>query len=493
MSTLSPSEIPAAYQRALDLQRQEKLNEAVALYQMIIATNPAMAEAHYQLGRIGITAMDYKGAVKSLAHANRLRPNDPIVLKHYALALNEAGETQQAVRAYRDLIKLQPRDMNARTGLGRALQRAGDFKAAEKEFRRGLKREPESGLLYHMMTQSRKLRRGEPLIREMLAAYKRHAMPAGQRAHLCFGLAKAMEDSGQHDKVFRFLNEANALVHSFTPYDRADRQKELDDFHRAFDGFDFRQPGLDSDDGLAPIFVTGMPRSGTTLVETILASHSQVEAAGENSYVANVAVSLVGGRSKRPAQPLAEASDAELRRARDYYRDILRSHFEFGRLITDKSITTYYVIGLMRHLFPAARFVVVSRDPRDNLLSIYKNVFQPGLHGYAYNFDSLAFQYASYQQMIAFWRDRLPEGTLTEIRYEDLIDAPEAESRRLIEAMGLDWEDACLDFHASKRVVKTNSLHQVRQPIYKSSKRAWEKFADDLAPLTEALRREGVL
>lgn len=169
---------------------------------------------------------------------------------------------------------------------------------------------------------------------------------------------------------------------------------------------------------------------------------------------------------------------------------MMRERFPETPQITDKSIQTYLTLGLMKLAMPNARFIVVRRDPRDTLLSIYKNVFPEGTHLYGYDQVDLARHYSTFVRMVDFWRERVP-GWFHEIQYEELVADPEPQSRALIAACGLEWEDACLNFHENTRKVETLSVFQVRQPISKGSVKAWARYGDRLKPMLDQLRRDG--
>lgn len=173
----------------------------------------------------------------------------------------------------------------------------------------------------------------------------------------------------------------------------------------------------------------------------------------------------------------------------DGFEAYMRTLYPDADRITDKSIQSFAYIGLMKLAMPEARFVVVRRDPRDNLLSIYKNVFPEGTHLYAYGVEDLAEYYRQFLRLVEFWREVVPDW-FYEVHYEDLVANPAEEARKLIEACNLDWEEACLDFHKTERRVKTLSVYQVRQPMYKTSTRAWERYGDDIRPLLDALGPE---
>lgn len=481
--------------RAQSLQRAGRLSEAYEIYRTVLATRPDTIEALYQIGVISMAIRSYSGAAQALSKACELRPDDPMILRACAEALREAGDVARSAEALRRLIRLTPDDMGPRLALGQLLQRAGDFKAAEREFRRAIARVPQNGTLYLGLVSGKTLRKGDPLIAEMLALHKARTLPPRQHMHLCFALAKAMEDSGQTARVFPFLTEANGAMRGLMPEGAdpiAERQREVDGLISIFRDADLSTPALDADPSLAPIFVTGLARSGTTLVEQILASHSRITGAGEVGLLSGALRKLVWPKASGQPRAFAEIARGEFERVRGFYRDLLRRQFSFDTHITDKTITSYLYIGLIKHILPNARIILVQRDPRDTALSSYKNLFREGEHRYAYDFESLAHHAASYRKIIDFWREKTPEA-FTEVHYEDLIADPEGQSRRLIADVGLDWEEGVLNFHANTRSVNTLAAHQVRQPIYSRSVNAWKKYATELQPLIGAMERRGVV
>lgn len=487
--------LPAMMRKALSLKEAGRLREAYEHYRAILEARPDTVEALYQIGLIGMAIHSYDGAARALSKACDLRPDDLAILRACAEAHSEAGDTEAAAEAYRRLIRRMPEDMAPRLALGLLLQRAGDFKAAERELRRAIERVPQNGTLYLGLVSGKKLRPGDPLIAQMQALHRAHDLPARQHMHLCFALAKAMEDSGQTARVFPFLTEANAAMRAMMPHGTdpvSEREREIDGLIQLFEAADFSTPALEPDPGFAPIFVTGLARSGTTLVEQILASHSQVTGGGEVGLLSGALRKLVWPDVKGRPRAFAEIARGEFERVRGFYQDLLRRQFQFGTRFTDKTITSYLYIGLIKHILPSARIIVVDRDPRDTGLSSYKNLFREGDHRYAYDLESLAHHYAGYRKIMDFWRAKTPQA-FTEVRYEDLIADPEGQSRRLIAAAGLEWEEGVLNFHANTRTVKTLAAHQVRQPIYASSVNAWKRYETELQPLIGALERYGVV
>lgn len=490
MLPLNPARIPAEFRRAMALRSAGRVEEAAEILRSIIAASPGLAEPHYHLGRIALADGDGAAALEHLEVARKLKPHEPEIAGARAEAFELLGRADEALAVHGELCRRYPRAVRPRADRALLLQRLGDFDAADREFRKALKISPKEGQIYRMMLATRKLRKGDPLIAAMRKLHSDPSIKGESRIQLGFALAKAMEDSGQHDQVFRYLDPANAAMKAAAKYDPAERSAEVDGLIAAFRGFDFSAPPVGADD-FAPIFVTGLPRSGTTLVEQILASHSDVTGGGEMPFALRQAYQVIGTPGSG-FRPMGDVRADELAAFASAYETAVRKAQAFDRVITDKTIQSHLIIGFLKQAIPSARIILVRRDPRDLLYSIYKNLFAPGTHRYAYDLADLATYYASFVRITDFWREAMPDG-FHEIHYEDLVADPEPQTRALVAAAGLDWQEACLSFHEGKREVKTLSIQQVRQPIYRSSAAAWRKYEKDLAPLTEALEREGVL
>ncbi|SNT05721.1 tetratricopeptide repeat-containing sulfotransferase family protein [Tropicimonas sediminicola] len=490
MLPLNPSRIPTEFKRAQDLQRSGEFEKAKAIYKAIADVAPRLTEVHFHLGRIAFDQGDTDGALAHLERARRLKPAEPAILSAMTAVLSSVGRDKDAITLYDDALATHPTAENLRIDRAFLLQRMGEIDRADRELRRVLKKSPLRGDVYRMLVVPKKVKADDPVIRMMEQAHADPRVKGANRVQLQFALAKAMEDTGQTKRVFTYLTPANRATKELYKYDVSERRDEVEALIDAFSGHDFT-PSAPASEDFAPIFVTGLPRSGTTLVEQVLASHSQVTAAGEQSISPRLCFGVIG-MPKTGFRPAAELSGTEIEGLGQAYQDAIRKAVAFDRVVTDKGIQSHLFMGLLKQAIPSARFVVVRRDPRDLLFSIYKNQFKPGTHRYAYDLEDLAAYYATFLRMLDFWREALPGG-FHEISYEALVADPEAESRALVEAAGLEWEDACLEFHAAKREVKTLSIGQVRQPIYTTSARAWVKYETELAPLTAALEREGVL
>ncbi|MBY6049140.1 tetratricopeptide repeat-containing sulfotransferase family protein [Vannielia litorea] len=488
---LTPAQIPAAYRQGVELAKAGKLREAVGLFTQITRLRPNMAEPHWQIGRIAAKIGDFRTAVDSLDRAQKLKPKELVVLRDFAVALSSFGDTAREIEVLRRILALKANDFEARSALAIALQYIGDFEEAESQLRRCIALQPKNGVTWRLLASGRKLKAGDPVIGEMEKLYSDTSLHPRHRANLDFALAKAHEDVKDYALVMKHLKRGNDELAKIAPYNPAERDAEVAGLKAAFEGIDFNTPALEPDPGYAPVFVTGIPRSGTTLAEQIVGAHSKATAIGEAREF-NLAVRQYLGRPDGGFRPLADLSTDDLAAMRKRAEELTRRRFSFGGVCVDKSVQSWHYIGLIRLIMPNARVIVMQRDPRDNLLSIYKNVFSEGTHKYAYRFEHMVHYLKSHREMMDFWHEKAP-GLFTEMRYEALVGDPEVEARRLVEAAGLEWEDQCLEFYAQKQRVSTLSVAQVRQPIYQSSTRAWERYGDDIKPLIDALEKEGLL
>ncbi len=344
--------------------------------------------------------------------------------------------------------------------------------------------DPMIGRLYSQLVVTKKIEPGDPLIEDMEKAYTHPEIGDENRMYLGYALAKALEDTKDYGRVFTYLRPANDQMRKIYPYDIAQHEKSTRFLLDAFADADFSKPIAEHSD-FAPIFVTGIPRSGTTLVEQIIASHSRVTGGGELSYAFGALNAVTVDMEKRDQREFSLTDDQLAEIGRDIQAR-MQDEFPLADRITDKGLGTYEMIGPIKAIFPNAHIVVVRRDPRDTLLSMYKNQFQEGRHLYTNSLRDLAVFYRCFLEIVEFWRKKMPDG-FYEIEYEALVADPETETRKLIDYCDLEWEDQCLAFHENKRRVKTLSVHQVRQPLYASSTKAWQRYEDDLGELFEAL------
>lgn len=506
------------------LLNRNRLREAAEQLRRAVILTPKFAPAVASLGATLNLSGKPSAAIVLLERAHKLTPQDPFVLVELGNAFVRLSLSEKALWAYENganllggkinlghrvsLAQMQSRagrDAEAMenvelalaerpdfpvavTAKATMLQAMGRFDEARAYFEKSMKLQPTNGEIYRLYLSSHKAKEDEKIVLEMRRLIENEELSDIDRMNFGFALSKAMQDLGNDREVFDFLNFANGLMRKSFPYHIKLRRNEVARFQGAYEKYDYAGASGVSDNKIAPVFVTGLPRSGTTLVEQIIASHSTIQSGGELGKASELCSRLIGdGENTRQ---LSDLASTEFRNLAAEYSEYIVKRFPDANRITDKAITTYMHIGPLKLAMPNAKFIVVRRDPRDNLLSIYKNKFPEGTHPYAYDMEDLARYYTTFVDMIDFWRQRVPDW-FYEVQYEELVANPEEESRKLIAACGLEWEDACLNFYENKNKVQTLSLYQVRQPISKASVKGWKRFEKDLEPMLKILREDG--
>lgn len=420
-------------------------------------------------------------AIRYIEQALSTRPHEPALLKEAIEVYTITGQFDKALEKHDRLIELSPNDIAPQATKALFLQHTGQFEQANAIFKRLLKQHPEQPSLYRMFFVGKKVEKNDPLLAKLKKALANPKVVEKVKPEGYYALAKATEDQGQFGKSFQYLKTANEMQRKLAPYDPLRMQNETKMFRQAQEGasFDAKQ----DERPLQPLFVTGLPRSGTTLIEQILAAHSAVTAGGELGHALKLISSAFDAKGR--AVPLKDMNQVSLESfAKSYLQLATRDTGATQGWITDKSINNHQIFGYLAKAFPASRFLIVQRDARAIALSIYKNFFSTGTHRYANDLVDIARVIKAYRRNLNHWKERMPE-RIYEVYYDQLVADPENQARALIDAAGLEWEDACLEFHKAKNRVKTLSVAQVRQPINKGSSQAWKRYEKDLQPFIE--------
>ncbi len=301
-------------------------------------------------------------------------------------------------------------------------------------------------------------------------------------------LGKALEDVGDDGRAFEHLLQGNALKRSQVHYDEAGYQRELRLIAGRFDSNLLDRWAAAGDPSPVPIFIVGMPRCGSTLIEQILASHPQVHAAGELNSLDRVVKTLPNSAGRPVPFPagIGELDADRLQRLGQAYLASLPTPADGKQRITDKTLSNFLYVGLIRLILPNARIVHTLRNPVDTCVSCFSKLFASGLT-FSYDLAELGRFYRGYHQLMAHWRSVLPGGAMLDVSYEDVVDNLEEQARRLIDYCGLPWDDRCLSFRESSRPIATASNVQVRQPLYRSSVDRGRRYAAYLQPLLAEL------
>ncbi|MCT8331056.1 tetratricopeptide repeat-containing sulfotransferase family protein [Albidovulum sediminis] len=486
---LAPGLPSALVNLATALSRSDQHDAAFVLLERARAQGVDTYPLHMAIGDARLKLKDNAGAEAAYRRALVLSKGESAEAESMLGQIRvKEGKDDEALVHLDRALALNPNLASALSSKASLMQTLGQFDVVDELFRRSMAADPNNGETYRVFITSHKTEPGDPIIATMKERYADPRLSETDRMNLGFALAKALEDVREDEEVFKYLNAANAAMRRMQPHSMDHRYRAVELTKKAYRGTDWASLVRPGRTACAPIYVTGMPRSGTTLVEQIIASHSTVTSGGEIGDAVLAAHRFMAGGAE--ARPLGEVPEEEITRLGHDLGAFYAERFGDVAHITDKSIQTYMHMGLIKLAMPNARFIVVRRDPRDNLLSMYKNKFPENAHPYAYDQRELALYYGTFVDMIDFWRSEIPDW-FYEVQYEKLVANPEEEARKLISACGLEWEDACLNFHENKNKVKTLSIYQVRQPISKKSVKGWQRFEKDLKPMLDALREGG--
>ncbi|MHA6345044.1 sulfotransferase family protein [Roseivivax sp. CAU 1761] len=478
-----PAQLQDRYARAIALARAGRAEAAREALTALLTHAPDAPELHAQLSQLAHDAGDLAARAAHLDRALAARPGDAQLIEAGIAAFAAIGAEDRALKLHDRRIAASKPRLHAETDKAIFLQQIGRFAEAEALLRRLIERHPREGVLYRTLFATLKVGPDEPLLDRLRKLLNHRDPGAESRLNGHFAMAKALEDLGAYGEVFDHLHRANRLQRKLAPYDRAARLAEDRAIRLAQDGADLTPIAADA--APWPVFVTGLPRSGTTLAERVIARHPGIRAGGELAH----ALRLVwqGFVHEGQMTPLARVPEARLAELAAAYRTGLRRDTGATRgAVTDKSIQSHLVYGFLARALPQARFVAIHRDPRDVAVSIYKNHFRTGTHRYGNDLADIAHAIRAYRDSIAFWRDRLGD-RLTEYRYEDLVQRPEDGARALIAAAGQDWTPECADpAAAGNGPVRTLSVAQARRPIHAGSVGGWRRYEAELGPFFEA-------
>jgi len=494
---------------AAEHQKEGRWEEAEQLYRKVLRSNPTNVDAMRLLGNVTLqtgriyqaerlfrralsNAPDYvlaqidlgcalkkqsrlEEAIDQFRQAIRLEPDN--VQAHYLLGstLSNAAQTYQAVEAYQRVLELAPTHAGAMLGLGHVLKTVGRQEEAIESYRNCIRHKPQNGEIYWSLANLKTYRLNDEDIHEMESRVSGGGDPNEKvseesKVNFLFALAKAYEDRGEFGRAWEYYHEGNTCRRMLENYDPV-RDEVMNDeivevFNREF---------LSGNTGLGhpsaePIFVLGLPRSGSTLIEQILASHSQVEGTSELPYAGSVATSLNRNRADGVNYPHAvhELEEEHFKRLGGDYLEFARIHRTEGKpFFIDKMPNNFPTIGFIHLILPNAKIIDARRYPLDSCLSSYRQLFARG-QSFTYDLTEIGEYFIQYQRMMDHWHDVLPGRCLT-VQYEEVVTDFDNQVRRLLEYCELPFEDACINFHQTERPVRTASSEQVRQPVYRKS------------------------
>ena len=508
--------------KGLQLQRMNNLKEAEHIFRNVLRQDPENVDALRLLAGIAMRARQWGDAEALLKKALDKAPDYFQGWMDLGLGLQEQDRMDEAVEAFSKAMEINPGKANPYTaagttaamvgrheeslelfnealkrdsgnpgalaGIGHVLKTIGDQDAAIKSYRECIKHNDEHGEAYWSLANLKTFRFKD----EEIAAMENHAanedLPSDPRAHFDFALGKAYEDAGDYEKAFSYYEEGNRLRRQSESYDPVRTIDQHDEFIRVFSEKYIRAHEGHGHRGDTPVFIVGLPRSGSTLIEQILASHSSVEGTHELPDLGRTAQNVGSESTAGQSYPTSLLDDGVERLSSygaDYLQRSERHRTENTPYFTDKMPNNFIHVGLVHLILPDAKIVDARRHPLDSCLGSFKQLFARG-QPFTYDLYELGEFYLQYVRIMDHWNEVLP-GKVLQVQYEDVVGDLDAQVARLLDHCDLPFEDACLRFHETDRAVKTASSEQVRKPIYSTSVQLWRHYEEHLAPLIEVL------
>ena len=491
-------EAAQAYGRALDLDSDDvattiklgntllaaqRLADAVELYERAVGMFPRSAQVSRHLGAVLHRMGRTQRSIDCFEAALRLRPDYAKARIDYALVLRQLGRTQDARVQLDEAIQANPAEVDGHLSLALTLRQEGKTDLAVDRLEELLAAKPACAAAYHHIALMAPKPRLGPRVESLLADPD---LPRDDVIHCHFALGNIADAEGAFDRAFGHYQTANSLHRQSVVYEPEGNSQLFDRLIATYSKRFFEHKRTLGNPSRLPVFIVGLPRSGTTLVEQILASHTSIHGAGEIESLAGVNHSIT--RNFADSKPAPECMSLIDARTVDEFSALylaeLRLRSPSAERVVDKLPGNFVRIGLIKTLFPNAYVVHCTRSPLDTCLSLYFHYFQ----ALTCSFDlrELGRYFVDYRRLMAYWDDAFP-GEIFEVRYEELLAEPERTSRGLVDHLDLDWDERCLEFHKNERTVMSPSNLQVRRPIYSTSVDRWRRYEKRLGPLIEVL------
>ena len=463
----------------------ERWPEAIPLFEQCLSKLPDNAKVHRHLGSALHKSGQTNKAIECFEQALQLRPEYTGARVDLALVLRQLGRAEEALAQLEQVMDLKPEDVDAQINRALTLRQLGKTDLAVERLEQFVRARPDCGEAYYHMSMMTSKQTLKPQIEKLLSD---PALPNDDAIFCHFALGNLFNDDTSFDQAFNHFLTANTLFRKTYNYDPKENVQLIDNLIKVYS----RQFFQDKEDfGSAselPVFIVGMPRSGTTLVEQILSSHALVHGAGEVGAVP--AINLCIAEQLKHADPhLQLMTHVDKKISEQYSAQYLRElalHCNTAQRITDKLPENFARIGLIKTLFPDARIIHCQRNPLDNCVSLFFHCFMA--FKASFELTELGQYYLQYQRLMSHWNKLFP-GDIFNVQYEELVMEQEETSKQLIDYIGLEWDESCMDFHSSERPVMTPSNIQVRQPMYKTSINRWTHYEKHIRPLIEMLQQ----
>lgn len=460
---------------------------AVKAYERALELLPNAPAALCNRGAAFFTLHLYEQALASLDAALAVNPNSGAALCNRALTLEALDRPREALADCERAIALKPDSSTAHSAMGSILTSLGRIDEGVASIETAIRHAP-SPRLFSQLAFAKRMRRDDSLVAMQAFAERADTLPLDERAELHFALGKAHDDLGEWETAFQHLLAGNATHRALYPYDELTMMADFEAIAGSYTPEVLCAHAHKGETSTRPVFIVGMPRSGTSLAEQILASHSNVYGAGELNDFEHEADRLAGPTaSDRGGSAYYEIiKNALLRDLGSGYLARIEAKTPPAWRTIDKMPLNFRLVGLIHLALPNAHIIHMRRDPADTCFSCFANRFAGNLN-WAYDLAEIGRYFGAYERLMAHWRAALPEGVMLEMRYEDLVADLEGQTRRMLDHCGLEWDPRCLDFDRTERSVRTASAVQVRKPIYQSSVKRWRAYERWLGPLLAEL------
>lgn len=486
VTELKPDYIDAYFYLGDSLMSQKRAEDAEVCYHQALYLNPDFVEGHSHLGVSLKKQGRFAEAETSFRKALALRPDYATVHNNLGNALQDQDRVAEAEACYREAIKYNPDYAEAFSNLGNTLKSEGRLDEATAALERAIELKPNFVEPHFGLSVLKTYAEGDPHIAVMEKQQGLlEDLPIESRIRYWFALGKAYEDVERFDESFAAYETGNTLKHSVLAWDEAEDDAMLEQLMAVFSKEFFARHARPAPTDKAPIFIVGMPRSGTTLLEQILSTHpGGVFGAGELKDMHELVIRAMPDACHLQYPTAVSAfKDEDFHRLGAQYIEQVWRHAPDALRITDKMPSNFFYLGMIHLMLPNAKIIHAMRDPMDSCFSCYSRLFNKHNVRFAYDLGTLGRYYARYIKLMRHWHEVLPAGTILDLRYEEMVADTEGQARRVLEHVGLPWDAACLEFHTNKRRVKTASLAQVRKPIYKTSVARWKHYERHLGPL----------
>ena len=472
----------AYYNLGVAFQKNSQTDDATISYKKAIAIKHAYPQAHNNLGVINLEKGVLDTALKHLEWSVAFNPNYAEAQNNLGAVLKKMMHFQKALIHFQKASELNPNYAQAFNNLGISSEIVGKYDEAIINYDKALKINPNYAEAYHNLSLLKNYHKDDTQISHMMSMYLKSKLNNSDKTHLCFALAKVNNDLGNHDEFFKFLNEGNQLRKKVLGYSHEASKKIHDNLIKMFESKNSKKINFKKEI-IKPIFIVGMPRSGTSLVEQIIASHNSVFGAGELKCLNEIVSPIFESFNTQKSNSLHER---DLLLIRQKYLDFLKNLNVTENTVTDKMPLNFRLIGVILSAIPEAKIIHIKRDAVATCWSNYKHSFSSG-NGFSFDQNDLVKFYVLYTKMMNYWHQSFPN-KIYDINYEKLTTNQEDETKKLLKYCELDWDESCLKFYDNKRAVQTASASQVRQKLYQGSSDAWKKYESYLKPLIDGLK-----